>query len=153
MPGERVDPSSEREILHVPHPYKNHNGGNLVFGPDGKLWIGEGDGGSHDDPHGNGQRRDSLLGKMLVVDDGAPRPEVKIQLIGLRNPWRYSFDRKTGDLYIADVGQDKFEEIDVLGRDEALRGGQNLGWAVTEGMGHCHRPASGCDQTGLTQPV
>ena len=153
LEGGKVDPKSERLILHVPQPYKNHNGGDLVFAPDGKLWIGLGDGGSHDDPHNNGQKKDALLGKMIVVDVDAPRPEPKIHMLGLRNPWRYVFDRKTGDLYIADVGQDKFEEIDVLPRDQALKGGQNFGWAVTEGLGHCHRPSTGCDQSGLTQPV
>jgi len=151
LAGAHVDPASEREILHVAQPYKNHNGGNLVFGPDGKLWIGLGDGGSHDDPHGNGQRRDAMLGKMLVVDVDAEKPQAKIHMIGLRNPWRYAFDRKTDDLYIADVGQDKFEEIDIVPRDEALKGGQNFGWAITEGL-HCHRPSRNCDQTGLFPP-
>jgi glucose/arabinose dehydrogenase len=153
LKGDRVDPASERLILHIPQPYKNHNGGNLLFGPDGKLWIGTGDGGSHDDPHGNGQNRSALLAKMLLVDVDAAKPEPKIHMIGLRNPWRYTFDRATGDLYIADVGQDKFEEINVVPRDQALKGGQNFGWAIVEGLGHCHRPSSGCDQTGLVQPV
>jgi glucose/arabinose dehydrogenase len=153
LEGGKVDWKSERLILHVPQPYKNHNGGDLVFAPDGKLWIGLGDGGSHDDPHGNGQKKDALLGKMIEVDVDAPTPEPKIHMLGLRNPWRYVFDRKTGDLYIADVGQDKFEEINVLPRDQALKGGQNFGWAIVEGMGHCHKPSSGCDQTGLTAPV
>jgi glucose/arabinose dehydrogenase len=150
--GGRADPSSERELLHVEQPYRNHNGGNLAFGPDGKLWIGLGDGGSHDDPHDNGQNPKTFLGKMVVIDVDAPKPVPKIQELGLRNPWRYSFDRKTGDLYIADVGQDQFEEVDVLSRDDALKGGQNFGWAILEAQ-HCHRPPSGCPRSGLTPPV
>ncbi len=118
-PG-RVDPASEKDWLKVDQPYSNHNGGQLVFGPDGKLYIGLGDGGSHDDPHGNGQNRRVPLGKMLRLDVDAPQFSLETHLIGLRNPWRYSFDRATGDLYIADVGQNKYEEIDVLAAADAL---------------------------------
>jgi glucose/arabinose dehydrogenase len=146
----RADPASERAILRVAQPYRNHNGGHLLFGPDGKLWVGLGDGGSHDDPEGNGQNPKTRLGKMLVIDVDAPEP--KTWLVGLRNPWRYAFDRKTGDLFIADVGQDKWEEIDVVPREAALHGGVNLGWAIMEGL-HCHRPAKDCKQQGLLLPV
>ncbi len=149
-PG-RVDPASEKDWLKVDQPYSNHNGGQLVFGPDGKLYIGLGDGGSHDDPHGNGQNRRVPLGKMLRLDVDAPQFSLETHLIGLRNPWRYSFDRATGDLYIADVGQNKYEEIDVLAAADALRGGQNFGWNRMEGL-HCF-PHATCDQSGLTLPV
>ena len=152
MVNGRADPRSERAILHVPQPWSNHNGGHLLFGPDGKLWIGLGDGGSRDDPHGNGQDPKALLGKMLLVDVDAERPQVKIHFTGLRNPWRYAFDRRTGALYIADVGQDKWEEVDVLAGEPALRGGANFGWDIAEGL-HCHEPTRGCRTQGLVQPV
>jgi glucose/arabinose dehydrogenase len=149
----RVDPASEREILHIEHhAHNNHDGGQLLFGPDGKLWCGPGDGGSHDDPHDNGQNRAALLGKILRIDVDADPPKIETHMIGARNPWRFSFDRKSGDLYIADVGQNKWEEIDVLAADDALRGGQNLGWAVLEGT-HCHKPSSNCRSDGMTMPV
>jgi glucose/arabinose dehydrogenase len=147
MKDGRADPSTARDLLVVPQPYSNHNGGNLVFGPDGYLYIGLGDGGSGGDPHGNGQSRSTLLGKMLridptpradrpyaippdnpFVDQEGTRPE--IWALGLRNPWRYSFDRATGDLWIGDVGQSAWEEID---RQPAGRGGENYGWNVMEG--------------------
>ena len=150
---DRVDPATERELLFVKQPYPNHNGGHLAFGPDGKLYVGLGDGGKREDPHGNGQNRAALLGKMLRFDldhgndGGAPAPE--ILMLGLRNPWRYSFDRVTGDLYIADVGQDRFEEIDVVRASEI--GGQNFGWNVMEGL-HCLRGDS-CPRDGFTPPV
>jgi glucose/arabinose dehydrogenase len=162
---DRADPSSAKTILAFKQPYPNHNGGNLVFGPDGYLWIGTGDGGSAGDPQGNGQNGQALLGKMLRidVDRGDPyaippdnpyvndprfRPEV--WAIGLRNPWRYSFDRATGDLFIADVGQGRWEEIDVT--PAGTRGGVNYGWNIMEGS-HCFRPAADCDRTGLALPV
>jgi glucose/arabinose dehydrogenase len=153
-PG-RVDPSTEREILFVKQPFANHNGGDLVFGPDGKLYIGLGDGGSGGDPYGNGQNRKALLGKMLRLDvDGPPgpdgRPTPEIRAIGLRNPWRYAFDRKTGDLFIADVGQNKWEEVDIV--PAGSQGGENFGWNIMEGF-HCFKPPRNCDQTGLTLPV
>jgi len=150
-----LTPGSEREILFLEQPYPNHNGGHLVFGPDGKLYAGFGDGGDRMDPHGNGQNRSALLAKMLRLDvdagggKGKPRPE--IVMLGLRNPWRYSFDRKTGDLYIGDVGQDHWEEIDVVAAADVGKG-KNFGWNVVEGMGHCARK-KGCDQTGLVPPV
>jgi glucose/arabinose dehydrogenase len=143
-----VDPNSRREVLVVQQPYSNHNGGNLVFGPDGYLYIGLGDGGSAGDPQDHAQDLGTLLGKMLRIDprpsgghpygippdnpfvgrDGA-RPE--IWAFGLRNPWRYSFDRETGDLWIGDVGQSTREEIDV--QPASSRGGENYGWNGFEG--------------------
>jgi len=148
MRGDRADPSTRRDVLFVDQPYVNHNGGNLVFGPDGYLYVGLGDGGSGGDPHGNGQSLSTLLGKMLRVD---PRPSTElgysvpptnpfvgradarpeIWAYGLRNPWRYSFDRQTGDLWIGDVGQSAWEEIDV--QPAASDGGENYGWALMEG--------------------
>jgi glucose/arabinose dehydrogenase len=147
--GERAaDPSSLRQVLLVEQPFANHNGGNLAFGPDGFLYIGLGDGGSAGDPQGNAQDLGTLLGKMLRIDPrpsgddpyGVPadnpfhdrpgaRPE--IWAYGLRNPWRYSFDRATGDLWIGDVGQSDWEEIDV--QAAASGGGENYGWNAREG--------------------
>jgi glucose/arabinose dehydrogenase len=148
-PGASKVDDTDKELLEVDQPYANHNGGNLVFGPDGKLYIGLGDGGSAGDPHKNGQNRRSLLGKMLRLDVDAAAPRPQIAAIGLRNPWRYSFDRKTGDLYIADVGQDKWEEVDVAAAGKLT--GLNFGWNKMEGM-HCFG-AETCSKTGLTLPV
>ena len=144
----RADPGSRREVLHVDQPFSNHNGGNLTFGPDGFLYIGLGDGGSGGDPFGNAQSLETLLGKMVRIDprpvDGRPygipgdnpfldregaRPE--IWAYGLRNPWRYSFDRRTGDLWIGDVGQSAREEIDF--QPASSEGGENYGWDRFEG--------------------
>ena len=144
----RADAASRRDLLFVDQPYSNHNGGNLAFGPDGYLYIGLGDGGSGGDPHGNGQSLSTLLGKMLRIDptpsEDRPyripadnpfvghadaRPEV--WAYGLRNPWRYSFDRLTGDLWIGDVGQSAWEEVDLQPSDSA--GGENYGWNRMEG--------------------
>lgn len=146
----KADPASEKELLRIDQPYSNHNGGNLIFGPDGKLYIGMGDGGSRNDPQRNGQNKQSLLGKMLRLDVDVSSPAPEIIQIGLRNPWRYSFDRKTGDLYIADVGQNRFEEVNVVpaGRME----GHNFGWNIVEGNKHCLFDEP-CDQSGLTAPV
>jgi glucose/arabinose dehydrogenase len=156
----------ERELLVVDQPYSNHNGGHLTFGPDGKLWVGLGDGGAANDPKGNGQKDGTYLGKMTLLDVDAASPAAKIHMKGLRNPWRYEFDPKTGDLYIGDVGQNIWEELDVVPAAEALRGGQNFGWNVVEGN-HCfssnkcdkkkyvaatleyaHDPKGGCSVTG-----
>ena len=150
----------ERLLLLVPQPYPNHNGGMVAFGPDGLLYLGLGDGGAGGDPHNHGQDPDHLLGKILRidVDHGDPyaipadnpfaqdggKPEVYAW--GLRNPWRFSFDAATGDLWAADVGQYKWEEV-----DRVVLGG-NYGWRVMEGM-HCFKPAVSCDMTGLVAPV
>ncbi len=141
-----ADPSSEVVLLRVDQPYANHNGGQLVFGPDGYLWIGLGDGGNQGDPNGNGQNPSALLGKILRIDvdggspyaipvdnpyaSGGGSPEV--WAIGLRNPWRFSFDRATGDLYIADVGQGKWEEIDYFASGTKSTPA-NFGWNIREG--------------------
>ncbi|MEZ4412883.1 MAG: PQQ-dependent sugar dehydrogenase [Gemmatimonadales bacterium] len=159
-----LDPATEQVILEVAQPYGNHNGGNVLFGPDGYLYAGFGDGGSGGDPQGHGQNRDDLLGSLLRldIDHGAPytipatnpfvgQPNVRGELWnwGLRNPWRYSFDRATGDLYIADVGQNAWEEVDV--QPAASTGGENYGWAIMEGD-HCYK-SSTCNRTGLVMPV
>ncbi|HEY2748137.1 MAG TPA: PQQ-dependent sugar dehydrogenase [Polyangia bacterium] len=140
----------ERELLYVRHPFNNHNGGELVFGPDGKLYAGLGDGGWANDPFGNGQNPKALLAKMLRLDVDAPgKPAPQIAAIGVRNPWRFSFDRKTNDLYIADVGQDRWEEIDVV--PAGTLDGRNFGWKIMEGL-HC-RSGSSCKRDGMTLPV
>jgi glucose/arabinose dehydrogenase len=160
-----ADPASEEVLLSVDHPMANHNGGQLAFGPaDGFLYAGIGDGGGAGDPDGNGQNTNTLLGKILRLDvesgatpyaipaanpfaSGGGRPE--IWAYGLRNPWRFSFDRQTHDLYIGDVGQSLWEEVDHQVAGAA--GGANYGWNIMEGM-HCYN-ATSCDQTGLTLPV
>jgi glucose/arabinose dehydrogenase len=120
-----------RQILFVDQPYSNHNGGQNAFGPDGRLYVGMGDGGSGGDPEDRAQNLGSRLGKLLAinVDRRAPRPQ--IVGYGLRNPWRFSFDRRTGDLYIGDVGQNAWEEVDFLPRRSP--GLENYGWDVYEG--------------------
>ncbi len=144
-----VVPGSRREILAVEQPFENHNGGTLMFGPDGYLYIGLGDGGSGGDPDYHAQRRTSLLGNMLRIDprpsgadpytipadnpfvgEAGVRPE--IWAYGLRNPWKFSFDRATGDLWTADVGQGSWEEIDLQRADST--GGENYGWNHMEGF-------------------
>jgi glucose/arabinose dehydrogenase len=159
-----VDAGSAQLILRVAQPFSNHNGGMIAFGPDGMLYIGMGDGGSGGDPLAHGQNRSSLLGAMLRldVDAGDPygippdnpyfdvpgaRPEV--WAIGLRNPWRFSFDRTGGSIYIADVGQNRREEINAR---PATEGGLNYGWNVMEGS-LCFNPPSGCQTEGLIMPV
>jgi len=159
----QADPNSERILLTVDQPFPNHKGGQIVFGPDGFLYIGFGDGGSEGDPLGNGQNLQTLLGKMLRIDvdhqsggnqyaiptdnpfaGGGGFPE--IWAYGLRNPWRFSFDRDSGRLFVGDVGQNSYEEIDIL------TSGGNFGWNTMEGM-HCFHPPSGCDMTGVTLPI
>jgi hypothetical protein len=151
-------------VLEYRQPNNNHNGGQLKFGPDGRLYIAVGDGGGANDPYGYGQALNTHLGKLLRidVDSGDPyavpddnpfltRPNAKPEIwaYGLRNPWRFSFDRETGDLYIADVGQNDWEEVDFAAHDAG--GGQNYGWNVMEGT-HCFRPEN-CDRQGKVLPV
>jgi len=151
-------PEATKVVLGVAQPFANHNGGMIAFGPDGYLYIGMGDGGSAHDPMGNGQNPLVKLGKMLRVDvDTYPAPpagnlpgaDPDVWDYGLRNPWRFSFDRCTGDLYIGDVGQDAWEEIDV---EPAESGHRNYGWDRMEAS-HCHEPSRNCDSAGLTLPV
>ena len=163
--AERADPGSEKVLLQIDQPAANHNGGQLAFGPDGFLYIGMGDGGGAGDRFRNGQNRETLLGKLLRidVDNGDPyavpadnpfsntagtRPE--IWALGLRNPWRFSFDRVTGDLFVGDVGQNSWEELNFQPADS--RGGENYGWPITEGS-HCFEPRTNCDTTGLALPL
>jgi glucose/arabinose dehydrogenase len=127
-----VDPASRRVLLAIDQPYSNHNGGQLAFGPDGRLWVGMGDGGGGGDPENRAQSLSSLLGKLLTLDVSEDRPDPQIAAYGLRNPWRFSFDRTTGDLWIGDVGQGEFEEVDRLPRDE-VGNLVNFGWDVFEG--------------------
>ena len=144
-----VDPASRRELYEIAQPYSNHNGGNLAFGPDGKLYTGMGDGGSAGDPRKNGQNPQALLGKILRFDVDAAKPEPERVHLGVRNPWRFWFDPPTGDLYIADVGQDLWESVYVVGGKDATH--HNFGWNVVEGN-HCYK-AKTCDRTGFTAPV
>ncbi len=142
----QADPTTEVDLMHVNQPYPNHNGGGLAFGPDGFLYIGLGDGGSEGDPQRTGQNLQTLLGKMLRIDvnqgnpysippdnpyiSGGGLPEIWAS--GLRNPWRFSFDRLTGDLFIADVGQDRWEEVNFV--PVGMEGGLNFGWSYYEGL-------------------
>jgi glucose/arabinose dehydrogenase len=162
--SDRADLASGTVVLSIRDRYGNHNGGMIEFGPDGYLYVGTGDGGSGGDPFGNAQNPDVLLGKMLRLDvhDRAPGREYgippdnpfatgggapEVYMLGLRNPWRWSFDRATGDLWIGDVGQERIEEIDVLSPQQQR--GANLGWNLYEG-GECYSPP--CDPTGMTFP-
>lgn len=129
--GKRAIASTARRLLFVSQPYPNHNGGNVVFGPDGYLYVGLGDGGAGGDPEDRAQDMSSLLGKLLRLDVRRPGSKPVIVALGLRNPWRYSFDRKTGDLYIGDVGQGSTEEIDFTPR--VSPGLENYGWDLYEG--------------------
>lgn len=161
----RADPASEVQLLFMEQPFINHNGGMLAFGPDGYLYVAAGDGGSGGDPEGNGQNPATLLGSLLrldidfaddayaippdnpfVGDDGRAN---EIWAWGLRNPWRFSFDRVTGDLFIADVGQNTYEEVSFEPAGSA--GGLNYGWAIMEGN-HCFG-ANNCDTAGLVLPI
>jgi glucose/arabinose dehydrogenase len=166
----RADPASEFVVLTLDQPASNHNGGMVAFGPDGYLWIGTGDGGGAGDRFGHGQNPATLLGKMLrldvTTDPSAPylippdnpwvtadwngqRVPGEVWAVGLRNPWRYSFDRATGDLWIADVGQNQIEEIHFTRAGDP--GGLNYGWPIMEGD-RCFRTTA-CDPTGLEWPV
>jgi hypothetical protein len=171
-----ADPFSAAILLAIDQPYTNHNGGQLQFGPDGDLYIGMGDGGSANDPQCHAQSSDSLLGKMLRIDvnrnvDRAPyygipaeNPYVSTTgpaeawAYGLRNPWRFSFDRLTGDLFIGDVGQGAREEIDY--QPLTSRGGQNYGWKIMEGTicgaggnSGCTGPVAVCGDPSYTLPI
>ena len=130
--GRRALPGTARRLLSVNQPYANHNGGQLAFGPDGKLYVGMGDGGSGGDPENRAQNLRSQLGKLLRIDVDAARPQAQTASYGLRNPWRFSFDRANGDLYIGDVGQNRFEEVDYTPRSQ-LSDLLNYGWDVYEG--------------------
>lgn len=161
---EGANPATEEVVLMIPQPFSNHNGGQLQFGPDGYLYIGTGDGGSAGDPQNNAQDPGVLLGKMLRIDvesdpgpyrvppsnpfvgDSRFRPE--IWSLGLRNPWRFSFDRASGDLWIGDVGQNRAEEVNF--QPAASRGGENYGWRRMEGL-RCFE--ADCVPIGLTLPV
>jgi glucose/arabinose dehydrogenase len=159
------DPTSEMVVLRLDQPAANHNGGMLLFGPDGYLWIGMGDGGAAADRFGNGQNPETLLGKMLRLDVNGAEPYAippdnpavadpavadEIWAQGLRNPWRYSFDRATGELWIADVGQNAYEEINRVAAGTP-QGVLNFGWPIMESQ-HCFREAN-CASQGLVLPV
>ncbi len=159
-----ADPSSATVLLPVTHPtFANHNGGMLAFGPDGCLYAGVGDGGSGGDPNNNGQNQFSLLGKLLRLNPDAAAPCIasnpfflgggaqQVWSLGLRNPWRFSFDRQTNDLYIGDVGQNAREEINVSLAPNAGRA-LNYGWRLMEGL-LCFNPSSNCNPGNLTLPV
>jgi glucose/arabinose dehydrogenase len=165
---ETASAGSERVLLTQDQPFANHNGGEIAFGPDGYLYIGLGDGGSGGDPYGNGQSLQTLLGKILRIDVDAPPAANKqyaipdtnpyaaagvapgaglpeIWAFGLRNPWRFSFDRATGDVYIGDVGQNAWEEVDRQPADS--RGGENYGWNAYEAS-HCFSSCNGVSAVG-----
>jgi glucose/arabinose dehydrogenase len=140
---------SLRTLLFVHQPFANHNGGALAFGPDGMLYVGMGDGGSEGDPEGNGQNRASRLGKILRLDVAKRHPHPQVYAYGLRNPWRFSFDPATGDLWIGDVGQNRFEEVDHLAAGTPP--GANLGWNAYEGRAVYKRQP--IDRSRLVWPV
>ncbi|MDX1638213.1 MAG: PQQ-dependent sugar dehydrogenase [Balneolaceae bacterium] len=161
----QADPNSELVLLSFDQPYGNHNGGQVSFGPDGYLYIAVGDGGSGGDPRGHGQNRSTLLGSILRIDVDAAEgnrnygipPDnpfagndqgfrEEIYAYGLRNPWRFSFDAENGQLWTGDVGQNSYEEIDII------ENGGNYGWNTMEGN-HCFQPSRGCDRTGKEIPV
>jgi len=159
-----VADKTETILMEIPEPESNHNGGCLVFGPDGYLYVGLGDGGGAGDQHGasgNGQDLTTVLGKILRIDVDGERPykippgnpfagsneyRKEIYAYGMRNPWRFSFDRLTGKLFCADVGQNKWEEIDIIEK------GKNYGWRLMEGN-HCYFPETGCETKGLALPI
>ncbi|TGJ99594.1 sugar dehydrogenase [Leptospira semungkisensis] len=157
---DQADPSPVKEVFNISKPFANHNGGMIAFGPDGFLYIATGDGGGAGDPNGNAQNVESSLGKILRIDvDSYPTPapgnrpatgseNPHIWDWGLRNPWRFSFDRSSGDLYIADVGQNLYEELNIETSGQGLK---NYGWKITEAK-HCFSPSVGCSVTGITLP-
>lgn len=160
---EVANAASEKTLLTVPHPRGNHNGGLAVFGPDGYLYLGLGDGGGGGDPDLNGQNTNALLGKILRIDVNSGDPyaipssnpfagrtnaKQEVWAYGVRNPWRFSFDRTTGLFYLADVGQDRIEEVDVV---PASTAGVNYGWNITEGSS-CYA-TSNCNKAGIQLPV
>ena len=163
---DRADPASGTILLTIPHPdFANHNGGQLQFGPDGYLYVGTGDGGSGGDPSNHAQDLTQLLGKLLRidVDHGLPytipasnpffghgNARNEIWAYGLRNPWRFSFDRSSGDLWIGDVGQDTYEEVDL--QPATSIGGENYGWRKMEGF-HCFNPSTNCTDPSFTMPI
>ncbi|HEX7678513.1 MAG TPA: PQQ-dependent sugar dehydrogenase [Thermoanaerobaculia bacterium] len=163
---DRADPASGTILLTIPHPdFANHNGGQLQFGPDGYLYIGTGDGGSGGDPNNHAQDLTQLLGKLLRVDVdhglpytipasnpffGSSSARNEIWAYGLRNPWRFSFDRSTGDLWIGDVGQNTYEEVDL--QPATSIGGENYGWRKMEGF-HCYNPSTNCTDPSFTMPI
>lgn len=168
LDADSADPESELVLIRIDQPYPNHNGGAVVFGPDGMLYIAMGDGGSGGDPHGNGQRLDTRLAKILRIDVDVPAGQdppydvppdnpfiattgalPEIWHTGVRNPWRIRFDPATGDLWIGDVGQGAWEEIDVARNGQK---GLNFGWNRMEGF-ECYEASAGCDESGLTAPV
>jgi glucose/arabinose dehydrogenase len=137
----------ERVIFSIDQPAGNHNGGMIQFGPDGRLYLGLGDGGRSNDAFGHGQNTDTLFAGLVAIDVGSGQAE--LFQFGLRNPWRFWIDRPGGDVvYVADVGQNAFEEVSVA----PLAAGINYGWSIMEGL-HCFNPSSGCDTDGLTLPV
>ena len=142
-------PSSGTIVFSAQDPYSNHNGGNLVFGPDGGLYTSIGDGGSGGDPEDRAQNVQSQFGKLLRLDPGSPSPSWTLAALGLRNPWRFSFDRATGDLYIGDVGQNEVEEVDFTPRRSP--GLENYGWDIYEGNHHYEDTPQGPGQ--LVFPV
>jgi glucose/arabinose dehydrogenase len=163
---DRADPATETIVLTAEQPFSNHNGGQILFGPDGMLYVGLGDGGGSGDPGDRGQSLTDLLGGILRVDVSSgtsytvppdnpfvgrtdARPE--IWSFGLRNPWRFTFDPATGDLYVADVGEHAWEEVDVVTAAAGAGRGANFGWSRTEGR-HCYADA-GCDPSQYTLPV
>ncbi len=160
-----ADPSSERVLFSLKQPFSNHNGGHLAFGLDGFLYISVGDGGKSGDPNNAGQSLNTYFGKILRidVDSGIPygvpktnpfistsEAKGEIWALGLRNVWRFSFDSETGDLYLGDVGQNKWEEINF--QPGSSSGGENYGWKIMEGN-HCFHPEVNCDTSGLTLPI
>jgi hypothetical protein len=170
-----ADAASEETVLEINQPAGNHNGGHMVFGPDNYLYIGMGDGGGSDDTYKNAQTPESLLGKMLRIEVGktgtytvpadnpfidTPNYRDEIWALGLRNPWRFHFDPTTGDLYVADVGQQLYEEVNVVAAEALGNGGMNFGWPLFEGN-QCYLPLKDndpanddeCERTDLTQPV